>query len=261
MGGGGGGMTPARARQSLGGFATPKARPPRASNAMDMMPPPPSPGHIGRAVQAHQNQLEDEIRELKRRNAELEEQLRALPSEMESQTERRRLEALQSEVDRLREEADSLRYQLSASQADAADASKLAEELQIQVGGGTNGKDELEGKERELTRLQKEMKLLEERMKGELEAGMEAKRVEVRRMEERAEAAETEGSEMRSLVEGLTQAGQVSTFCLTIGKNAELCRLRFRYTSRNSTISRTRSEVWKTKYETSKRNSVKLEKN
>jgi hypothetical protein len=207
MGGGGNGLTPARsARQSLGGFATPKARLPRAN---EMMPPPPSPGNIGRSIQAHQNQLDEEIRELKRRNAELEDRLHSLPSEVEVQGERQRLEALQSEVDRLREEADSLRYQLSASQGDAADASKLAEELQGKVDG-------VEGKERELEVMKRDMRLLEERAKGELEAGMEAKRVEVGRMEERAEAVEAELGEMRLLVEELTQAGQVSRLSLSL---------------------------------------------
>jgi len=200
-----GGVTPARSgRQSLGGnFATPKARGPRPSNAMDIMPPPPSPGKVNRAMQAHQTQLDEEIRELKRRNADLEEELRSCGGE----DERRRIEALQSEVDRVKEESDSLSHQLSASQADAADASRLAEELQ-NVQGETN--DQIAAKEKALLQLRKEMKLAAERAAGELEAGMEAKRAEVSKMQERAEQAEADGSEMRALVEELTHAGQVS---------------------------------------------------
>ena len=53
------------------------------------------------------------------------------------------------------------------------------------------------------------MKLAAERAAGELEAGMEAKRAEVKKMQIRAEQAEAEGSEMRTLVEELTHAGQV----------------------------------------------------
>lgn len=206
------GVTPVRPRQSIGGnFATPKARAPRATTAMDMMPPPPSPGNIGRTLSAHQAHLDEEIRELKKRNAELEAELKGLSSPQKTQDldgDRQRMEALQGEVERIREEADSLRSQLSASQADAADASKLAEELQ-----GTSGSTlaVLEEKESELAALKKEMQIAAERAQSELDAGMEAKREEVKLMLERAEVAEGEAAEMRALVEDLTQAGQVST--------------------------------------------------
>jgi len=153
-------------------------------------------------MQAHQAQLEEEIRELKRSNALLEDELHTLGGEAE----RRRIEALEQEVDRVKDESDSLRQQLSASQADAADASRLAEELQAVQSGHTK---EVAAKEKALSQLQKEMRLAAERSAGELEAGMEAKRAEVKRMQQRAEHAESEGSEMRALVEELTHAGQV----------------------------------------------------
>ena len=199
-----GGVTPARSgRQSIGGsLVTPKARGPRPSTVMDIMPPPPSPGKINKAMQAHQSQLDEEIRNLKRRNEALEEELHTIGGE----DERRRIEALQLEVDRVKDESDSLRQQLSASQADAADASRLAEELQSAQG---ESREEITAKEKALLRLQKEMKLAAERVAGELEAGMEAKRAEVKKMQLRAEQAEAEGSEMRALVEELTHAGQV----------------------------------------------------
>ena len=198
-----GGTTPARSgRQSLGGsFATPKARGPRPSTAMDVMPPPPSPGKIHR-VMGYQAQIEEEIRELKRRNASLEEELRGFSEDKE----RQRIQALQGEVDRVKEEADSLRQQLSASQADAADASRLAEELQHARGGV---EAEMSSYERQITELKKEMQLAAERSAGELEAGMDARRKEVRMMQTRAEQAEAECGEMRSLTDSLTEAGQV----------------------------------------------------
>lgn len=203
------GTTPVRPRQSIGGnFATPKPRVPRASQALESMPPPPSPGNIGRTLSAHQSQLEEEIRELKRKNAELEAELKDYVAPGTSDDEQRRTEALQAEVDRIREEADSLRSQLSASQADAADASKLAEELQ---GSSEEAVRIAEQTEKELASLRKEMELEAERAQGELDAGIEAKREEVRLMQERAEIAETDLEEMRALVEELTQAGQVSS--------------------------------------------------
>ena len=153
-------------------------------------------------MQAHQSQLEDEIRELKHRNAELEQELHALGGDAE----RRRIEAMHSEEDRFKEESDSLRQQLSATQFDAADASRLAEELQATQG---QLKDENAAKDKAFMQLQRDMKLAAERAAGELEAGMEAKRAEVRKVQDRAEQAEAEGSEMRALIEELTHAGQV----------------------------------------------------
>lgn len=204
------GVTPVRSnRQSLGNsMITPKARGPRASMASEMMPPPPSPGNIGRVVQAHQTQLDEEINELRKKNAQLEAELHSLGSE----DERIRLEALRNEVDRVKEEADSLRQQLSASQADAADASRLAEELQATSGGSS---DALTAKEQELKNLQEEMVLAGERAAGELAAAMESKAREILRLEERAGKAEGDAAEFQLLADQLTEAGQVgSSFVL-----------------------------------------------
>ncbi|WVW85108.1 hypothetical protein I302_107145 [Kwoniella bestiolae CBS 10118] len=198
----GGGITPARsARQSIGGasLVTPRpARGPRASNIHDM-PPPPSPSNINRVVVARQTEaLEEEIRELKRRNAELEEEIRNVA---EAASDLPQLEDLQNQASLAREEADSLRSQL----ADAQDAARLAEELQV---AHTSSQEELASKEKALNDLKKEMKLVSERNEAELSAGMESKKEEVRRMTERAEAAEMEAAEMKALVDELTNAGQ-----------------------------------------------------
>jgi chromosome segregation ATPase len=174
-----------------------------------MMPPPPSPSNLGRTLHAQQTQLEEEIRELRKRNAALEEELKTIPTGLAvegQEEERQRIEALQAEVDRITEEAETLRSQLSASQAEAADASKLAQELQ---NNGQSAIDQLAEKERELAALRREMEIAAERAQSELDAGMDAKREEVRNLLERAEIAESEGAEMRALVEELTQAGQV----------------------------------------------------
>lgn len=168
------------------------------------MPPPPSPGNITRVVQAHQAQLEEEIRDLKARNAQLEEQL-----QIEQHQARGNADGEKEEAEKLREEADSLRHQLSASQADAADANKLAEELQA---AHATSAEELSNKESALKDLQKEMRLAAERAQGELEAAMEAKGAELREMRERADKAEVENQSFSRLVEELSEAGQVS-FC------------------------------------------------
>ncbi|KAK6907893.1 hypothetical protein I203_101894 [Kwoniella mangroviensis CBS 8507] len=195
------GVTPARsARQSIGGsLVTPRpARGPRASNIHEM-PPPPSPSSINRVVVARQTEaLEEEIRELKRRNAELEEDLRNVA---EAASDLPQLEELQNQASQAREEADSLRSQL----ADAQDAARLAEELQL---AHTASREELATKEKALNDLKKEMKLVSERNEAELSAGMEAKKEEVKKMTQRAEAAEMEAVEMKALVDELTNAGQ-----------------------------------------------------
>ena len=116
----------------------------------------------------------------------------------------------EEDVEQLRSEAEALRRQLDAIQADASDATKMAEELQLAHAGLQNVIDD---KEKQLADLKRDMKLAGERAQGELDASMEAKREEVTRMLERAEMAEQDGSEMRALVEELTQAGQV---CLKV---------------------------------------------
>lgn len=249
--------TPGRPRQSiaggnLGGFATPKPRVPRASTAVDMMPPPPSPSHVTRIMAVHTKEMEDEIKELRRRNADLEAELstshsaaRSLNTSYTAQgdEEKQRLEALQAEVERIREEADSLRQQLSASQSDAADASRLAEELQE---GHQSAQSALADKEKELESLHREMKLEAERMQGELDAGMEAKKAEVEHMLDRAERAEEDGAEMRALVEELTQAGQVSDRISAVFVGvADNGRRPYPCTRPNSMIWRTRYGCWR----------------
>ncbi|WVR06658.1 hypothetical protein IAU60_003690 [Kwoniella sp. DSM 27419] len=201
-------VTPARGpRQSLGGPAiTPRPRVPRASNMHDMMPPPPSPSNINKVMAARQSEaLEEEIRELKRRNAELEEEIKHVVEAGSAAVDSRDAEHARSEVERAREELDTLQSQLSATQADANDASRLAEELQA---AHEAAQAELASKEKALSDLQKEMTLASERAEGELSAGMEAKKAEVLKMAQRAEAAEIEASEMKALVDELTNAGQ-----------------------------------------------------
>ena len=184
---------------------TPRAKVPRASTTTttDMMPPPPSPSNIHKAVHAHQTQLEEEIRTLKARNTEIEEQLKGYDN---ANLDSGELETMRADIERYKEEADSLRYQLSASQADATDATRLAEELQ---GAQATSSEELQRREAELREAQKELNLATERASGELEAAMEAKALEVKDLKERIEKAEAENQSFSRLVDELSEAGQV----------------------------------------------------
>ncbi|CAK9784955.1 hypothetical protein CC85DRAFT_315955 [Cutaneotrichosporon oleaginosum] len=186
--------TPGRVpRPSLGGsLATPKAR---AARQSEMMPPPPSP-HASKTAD-----YEKEIEELRRRNADLDDQLASVP---DTSDDIRKLEALQTEVENAKAEADALRIQLSASSGDAKGVKQQIEELQS---ASSKLKEDLASKEREVAELQKEMRISAERAAHELEAGMDARRVEMRQVEERADAAETEVAELKKLVDELTTAG------------------------------------------------------
>ncbi|WVQ73438.1 hypothetical protein IAR50_003010 [Cryptococcus sp. DSM 104548] len=203
--------TPARGpRQSVNSLVTPRARAaPRASGINDMMPPPPSPGNINRVLSARQVEaLEEEIRELKRRNGELEEDLKQAPERKEgegSDGDGAEMEELRGEVEKTRADVVFLRSQLETAETNANDAVRILEELQ---GEHTAQQGEIDEKTRELQDLRKELKLAGERAAEELSAGMEAKKEEVRQMLERAESAELELSEMKALVDELTNAGQ-----------------------------------------------------
>lgn len=174
---------------------TPKARVARQS---EMMPPPPSPQASKNAATAA---LENEIEELRRRNMELEDQVANIP---ETSGDAEKLEALQIEVENTKAEADALRIQLSASNGDAEGVKQKVEELQT---CSAQLKEDLAAKEREVAQLQKEMRISTERATHELEAGMDARREEMRGIEERADAAETEVAELKKLVDELTTAG------------------------------------------------------
>ncbi|OXG73024.1 hypothetical protein C349_06687 [Cryptococcus neoformans var. grubii Br795] len=196
------GGTPARTRQSMGGLVTPRVRP-RASGIGDM-PPPPSPGNINRVLTARQVEtLEEEIRELKRRNGELEEDLKRMPElRDEDVTE---METLRQEMERSKQELEFLKAQLQTSDTNATDAVKILEELQEEH---TAQQAELEAKLREIGDLRKELKLANERAEEELAAGAEARKDEVQKMLERAQAAEAEVNSMQVLVDDLTDAGR-----------------------------------------------------
>jgi len=198
--------TPGRGpRQSMGNsLMTPRAKVPRASTTADMMPPPPSPSNINKAMHAHQAQLEEEIRILKAKNVEMENQLKGYDNANANGDE---IASVRTESERYKEEADSLRYQLTASQADAADASKLAEELQAAQSTST---EEVERRESELREVRRELKMAEERATGELEAAMEAKTAELRDLQEKIEKSEAENQQLSTLVDDLSEAGQVS---------------------------------------------------
>ena len=187
-------------------MVTPKAKAPRPSVATEMMPPPPSPSNISKVVQAHQARLEEEIKALRRKNAELEDELRSFDEARNGPGDETTLNDLRDQSESARQEAALLREQLEASHANATDATRLAEELQA---AQQTMQDNLTAKEKEVRELLKEIKLVEERSAAELEAGMEAKRSEAAQMQERAEAAEREGDSMRVLIEELTTAGQV----------------------------------------------------
>lgn len=196
------GGTPARPRQSMGGLVTPRVRP-RASGIGDM-PPPPSPGNINRVLTARQvESLEEEIRELKRRNGELEEDLKRMPElRDEDVTE---METLRQETERSRQELEFLKTQLETSDTNATDAVKILEELQAEH---TAQQEELEEKLKEIGDLKKELKLANERAEDELAANAEARKDEVQKMLERAQAAEAEVNSMQVLVDDLTDAGR-----------------------------------------------------
>ncbi|KIY32706.1 hypothetical protein I305_04864 [Cryptococcus gattii E566] len=196
------GGTPARTRQSMGGLVTPRVRP-RASGIGDM-PPPPSPGNINRVLTARQvESLEEEIRELKRRNGELEEDLKRMPElRDEDVTE---METLRQETERSRQELEFLKTQLETSDTNATDAVKILEELQAEH---TAQQEELEEKLKEIGDLKKELKLAKERAEDELAANAEARKDEVQKMLERAQAAEAEVNSMQVLVDDLTDAGR-----------------------------------------------------
>ncbi|WVQ84231.1 hypothetical protein IAT38_006382 [Cryptococcus sp. DSM 104549] len=207
--------TPVRPRQSVGtSLATPKARGPRASNMHEMMPPPPSPGNINRVMSARQVEaLEEEIRELKRRNGELEEELKHLPEMQEAVAaagagagaSAEELERAREEAAQRSEEADALRAHLETAETNASDAVKVLEELQAEYAAR---QEELDVREKEVGDLRKELKIVGERSEQELAAGAEARNNEVKRVQERAEAAELEAAEMKALVDELTNAGQ-----------------------------------------------------
>ncbi|ODO00112.1 hypothetical protein I350_06737 [Cryptococcus amylolentus CBS 6273] len=200
--------TPARGpRQSVSSLVTPRAtRAPRASGLHDM-PPPPSPGNINRILTARQAEaLEEEIRELKRRNGELEEDLKQAPELKEGrEDDGDEVEALRGEAEKAKTDVAFLRSQLETAETNANDAVRILEELQ---GEHTAQQQDIDQKAKELQDLRKELKLAAERAEEELSAGMEAKKQEVREMLERAESAELELSEMKALVDELTNAGQ-----------------------------------------------------
>lgn len=227
-----------RARPSLGGaLATPKARGIRPStaggSASDMMPPPPSPQTRqppSHASVASTLALEEEIKELKRRNAELEAATEAAeaaaaaanaaaaeapvpepepraPTPEAAEDHSERLAELEAEVKAAREEAESLRAQLDESSGSVTDSRRRSEQLQADT---AKLQSDLDAKARELEDLRSEMVLAAERAASELDAGMEFKQAEVQRVEERAQTAESELAEMKKLVDELTLAGNVS---------------------------------------------------
>ncbi|ORX37067.1 hypothetical protein BD324DRAFT_624655 [Kockovaella imperatae] len=195
-----GGPGTGRPRASLGAsLATPRPRAPRASHAADVMPPPPSPGNVDRAVYGQQAKLEEELRQLRERNANLEDQLFSLNSAASQHS--------PDDTEALREQADMLRRELDASHGEVDEATKLAEELKLAQEGLQSIVDE---KDKQLGELRRDMQVAAERAQGELDAGMEAKTAEIRRLQDRADLAEQDGAEMRALVEELTQAGQAT---------------------------------------------------
>ncbi|ODN93504.1 hypothetical protein L198_05369 [Cryptococcus wingfieldii CBS 7118] len=199
--------TPARGpRQSVSNLVTPRARAPRSSGLHDM-PPPPSPGNINRVLTARQVEaLEEEIRELKRRNGELEEDLKQAPElKEEREDDGEEVEELRGEAEKAKADVAFLRSQLETAETNANDAVRILEELQ---GEHTAQQEDIDQKAKELQDLRKELKLAAERAEEELSAGMEAKKEQVREMLERAESAELELSEMKALVDELTNAGQ-----------------------------------------------------
>jgi chromosome segregation ATPase len=200
-------------------------------------------------MHAHQAQLEEEIRILKAKNVEMENQLKGYDNANANGDE---IASVRTESERYKEEADSLRYQLTASQADAADASKLAEELQAAQSTST---EELERRESELRDVRRELKMAEERATGELEAAMEAKTAELRDLQEKIEKSEAENQQLSTLVDDLSEAGQVSDAERATLLGARLTSRQLSHSTNQKSSSKTTRSV------RSKRNSPRSEKN
>lgn len=200
-------------------------------------------------MHAHQAQLEEEIRILKAKNVEMENQLKGYDNANANGDE---IASVRTESERYKEEADSLRYQLTASQADAADASKLAEELQAAQSTST---EELERRESELREVRRELKMAEERATGELEAAMEAKTAELRDLQEKIEKSEAENQQLSTLVDDLSEAGQVSDAERATLLGARLTSRQLLHSTNQKSSSKTTRSV------RSKRNSPRSEKN
>jgi hypothetical protein len=95
--------------------------------------------------------------------------------------------------------------------------------------------------------------MAEERASGELEAAMEAKTAELRDLQEKIEKSEAENQQLSTLVDDLSEAGQVS-----VAERAPCARLTDRQLS-HSTNPRSSSRT--TRSVRSKRNSPRSEKN
>jgi chromosome segregation ATPase len=170
-------------------MSTPKARTTRMS-AAEMMPPPPSPqvkapsAAAAAAAAAATVALEEEIRELKRRNAELEEHASSSEQARAEQYDAAAAQAdeLEAQIELARKEADELRAQLTSSADDADGVRARGEQLATEVAA----------KAGEIEELQKRAAL----HAGELEAGIAAKH-----------KAQNEADEMKRLVDELTAAG------------------------------------------------------
>jgi hypothetical protein len=104
-----------------------------------------------------------------------------------------------------------------------------------------------------LREVRRELKMAEERATGELEAAMEAKTAELRDLQEKIEKSEAENQQLSTLVDDLSEAGQVSVaeqaFCAKL-----ISRQPSHSTNPKNSSRTTRSVLWK-------RNSPKSEKN
>lgn len=183
------------------------------------MPPPPSPGQF-KAL--------DEVRDLRARNAELEERLKAVENDAvrarassraslasrridgdEMAELRSTLEDRNGRIGELEGLVDDVRLELSQARAMLEDAMQRADEAAPLREREAQLKAEIEAGKAAFEDLRKEMKVQEERLVGELEAGMDRKRQEVTKMEARAVEAEAEVADLKAFADELTEAGQV----------------------------------------------------
>lgn len=184
------------------------------------MPPPPSPSQF-KAL--------DEVRDLRARNAELEERLKAVESDAvrarassRASLASRRIDGdemaelrstLGDRDDRINELeglVDDVQRELAQSRAMLEDAARQAHAIEPLRQSEQALKESLEASKADLEELRMEMKVQEERLVGELEAGMDRKRQEVAQMEARAVEAEAEVADLKAFADELTEAGQVS---------------------------------------------------
>ncbi len=264
------GLTAKYGRESLGGFATPKApslatRSGRTSaagtrSAQEMMPPPPSPS---KRIPSGGNGNSDELVQSERRCAELLIRVKEL-EEQQSLAESAKETANTSDinkaqVDKERKEAEQRIRELTlASEFASKDASgwrvkveQLTEALEAKKGLEISSASAIEALEKEkaalehaLSKAKQDLTIQKERADTEYEKGMELKRKEVKAGEDRILKQEQQIEHERTRYKDLEQTTSVGKGPM-INITANSCRSSSR---KWSSCSRSRSRTSSAKY-------------